>query len=77
MNSPLDSFKIYRNSFRKNINRLLQSLQNVFHFTVIHILDYSSIYYNIYTYTRIQLGTGEPQWVQATTPKKTLERTTS
>lgn len=32
---------------------------------------------NIYTYTRIQLGTGEPQWVQATTPKKTLERTTS
>jgi len=30
---------------------------------------------NIYTYTRIQLGSGEPQWVQATTPKKTLERT--
>jgi hypothetical protein len=57
MNSPLDSFKIYRNSFRKNINRLLQSLQNVFHFTVIHILDYSSIYYNIYkSKTEIQIS---------------------
>ena len=37
----------------------------------------SQVVDNIYTYTRIQLGSGEPQWVSATTPKKTLERTTS